>query len=265
MTSNRRGVIKRDYNHQEYKSFDPFQEPNLISILFLSCGRPKLTKVCLERLVESTSRYTGKLEWIFYEGGDEGDCLENIKLFNSFSCERKKIITTNDNWGINCGFNDLHRIARGEFHVEMESDWYCVNPSFNWLESSKEIFWADSRIGIVQLRSVFDSSENWALRKKDYSPWTCDRYRIDRTVGGHEFLLAEDFFGYNHNPMAIRTSTLQDIIPLPEPEYHSDPRHGETFSQIIYREKQHKISHINTPLFEHVGGCLRKQYEAKAN
>ncbi len=259
MTSSIRSGIKDDHSVQLYKSHDPFEEPGLVSILFLSCGRPKLTKICLNRLLSSTEMYDGEIEWIFAENGQD---QENLAMFRSLSVERKKIVDTNRNWGINVAFNDMHRLARGEFCVEMENDWFNCNPSFNWLLVAKNILCESESIGLVQLRSIYDQNENHGLNKNEYNPWSCGLGDQRITHCGHNFLVYSDFYGYNHNPHMLLKQYRTRIGDLPEPIACSDLRHGETSYQEEFRRAGHDIAHINVRLFEHVGGVLRNRYEA---
>jgi GT2 family glycosyltransferase len=202
--------------------------------------------------------YSGELEWIFAENGQDAD---NLAMYKAFNCERKKIIDTNRNWGINCAFNDMHRISRGEFVVEMENDWWATDIEFDWITRSLDIMRNDPDIGIVQLRSIWDSNENWGIHKKDYNIWSVGGYSEAKTESGHSYLYAKDFYAYNHNPNLSRKVAIESILPLSEPIYQSDLRNGEGEAQKIFRETHWKCAHINRRLFEHVGGSLRKQFE----
>lgn len=262
MTSSTRYNGKPNRGWQCYKNHDPFEEPGLVSILFLSCGRHKLTKTCLDRLTASVSMYDGEIEWVFFENGQS---QENIKLFRSLPFDRKKIVDTSRNWGINVAFNDMHRLARGEFCVEMENDWFNVSPNLNWLRLSKDILAIDDQIGLVQLRSARDPCENWGLGKPEYSPWTCGLGEVRITPTGHRFLVYSDFYGYNHNPHIMRKRCRVEVGDLPEPVANSDLRHGETSYQKEFRKAGYNIAHIGTRLFEHVGGALIRKYELGLN
>lgn len=258
MTSSIRDGSQQDRNVREYKPHDPFEEPGLISILFLSCGKHVLTRTCFDRLVESTRLYDGEVEWIFAENGQDKD---NLSMYESFICDRKKIINTNRNWGINVAFNDMYRIARGEFCVEMENDWWATDIEYDWLARSLDIMRHDHKIGIVQLRSIYDPYENFGLNKRDYNIWSVGDYK-SVNLRGHEYLVAHDFYGWNHNPHLARKTATAIIYPLSEPTANSDPRHGETLAQEIFRNTGWSVAHINRRLFEHVGGTLRGKYEA---
>jgi len=211
-------------------------------------------------LVESVKQYEGEIEWIFAENGCDQN---NLSMYRLFDCERKKIVDTNRNWGINVAFNDMYRIARGEFCVEMENDWFNQDLSVNWLSIAKGILMSDESIALVQLRSIYDQNENWGVNKKEYNPWSCGlgkEYRL--STNGYRYLVCRDFYGYNHNPHMIRKRYRNHVGDLPEPTAQSDPRHGETLYQELFLKAGYNTAHINTRLFEHVGGALRKQYEA---
>lgn len=270
MTSSKRAGIFRNTDIKQYKSFDSHCEPGLFSILFLACGRHKLTSATLESLCRVTDLYDGEVEYIFLEQGNGTEADANIQLFRRFECERKSICLLNDSYGINIGFNNLYSLSRGEFCIEMENDWLCQNPSFNFLATAKEIFSVNKDIGIVQLRSAYDPWENFGIGKSFYNPWSCsenqrlrDKVEIwsEKLPSGHEYWVGKGFYGYNHNPMAIRKNVYRQCGPLLEPIYQSDPRHGEEIMQERIKNSHWLVSHINTRGWEHIGGYLRKYYE----
>lgn len=261
------GQPKWNHNIQKYKDYDVFCEPGLISILFISWGKQKLTNVCLKRLVESTRSYQNEIEWLFI---DNDYCDANYELFMSLPFERK-VILRQSNFGINNSFNQLWRLSRGEYCITMESDWFNNIPDFNFLQESKNILDENKDIGIVQLRAIWSDNESWGRGKIDYSPWSCSAEQIEeagmrlwngKTKSGHEFLISQFRNGFNNNPNLIRKEIYRRCGPYPEPPVGTDNRHGETLYQQAVSATGCNIAHINKELFLHAGGSDRMKYES---
>ena len=248
---------KWDYSVQKYKDHDPFCEPDLVSVLFLSCGRPDVTQQCLDATVQAASNYSGEIEWLFMEqGGSE----ENYRFFRDLPLQRKVIIQQ-DNYGINNGLNQLWGLSRGEYCVVLENDWVNARPEFDFLGVTRRIMEHKSGIGIVQLRAIHDSNENWGYMKPEYSPWSCNPAQLksagvtlfQEEVDGHPYLVSEFPNGFNNNPCMIRKSLYRECGPYPEPPLGTDPRHGETEYQGRVANSGCAIAHVGTELYYHCG------------
>lgn len=253
---------KWDYGRQEYKDYDSHCEPGLISVLFLSCGRPEITKACLQSTIKNTSQYSGEIEWILLDQGDED---ETLPFFLSLDLKRK-VILKQDNFGINNGLNQLFSLSRGEFCMIHENDWFCSS-DVDFMSISMDIFREREDIGIVQLRAVWDPRENWGLRKPEYSPWSSDILDLEkskislfkqRTMRGHRYLISDFPNGYNHNPIMIRKELLRNIMPIPEAPIGSDPRHGETQIQEEIAKLGYLTAHVGAEIYYHKGQVTTK-------
>lgn len=254
-----------DFERAVYKDHDPFCEPGLVSVLFLSCGKHELTSVCLDSTRLAAQNYGGDVEWIFMEQGDD---VENYRLFRDFPKERK-VVLRQRNYGINNGLNQMWAISRGEFCFILESDWWNDQQSFDFLGTAKKIMTEKSEVGIVQCRAIHDPNENWGYRKPEFNPWSCpeaagiDGYRVfeETLSNGHEFLLCQFPNGFNNNPNLIRKSLWRECGVYPEAAPGSDPRHGET----EYAERVAKtgcaIAHVEKEVYYHAGGSARLKYE----
>lgn len=263
MTSSYKPILgsnsKWDYKVQRYKS-DPdlFSEKGLISILFLACGRPDVTKRSLLSTLDGLEGYDGEIELIFIENGD---CKENQSFFDSIDIKRKVLIQQG-NYGINQGLNQAWAVSRGEYCFIHENDWENRIPSFNFLQKSKDILDERSEIGLIHLRAIYDPNENWGVGKPEYSPWSCGskerelakvRLWSESTKNGYKFLIGDYPNGFNNNPIIMRTSLYRECGPYPEPELGTDPRHGETVYQGKVADTGCIIGHIAKELYFHCG------------
>lgn len=267
MTSSDRHLIpgqpKWDYSVQRYKSNrDVFFERGLFSILFLACGRPEITRRCLLSTIDAASKYPGEVEWIFIENGQ---CEENYRLFDEIPLKRKVIVRQN-NYGINEGLNQAWALSRGEWCMIHENDWEC-RKNIDFLTHAKDILNERLNVGVVQLRAVYDPSENWGLGKPDYSPWSCSYDTLERasvtiestcTNSGHNFQIAKFANGFNNNPVIVRKSIYRLCGAYPEAEIGADPRHGETEYQARVAMTGCDIAHIGIELFYHCGQTTTK-------
>jgi len=250
---------KWNYERHEFKPFDPFKEPQLISIIFLACGKSKITKLCLEATAKAAALYGGELEWVFMENGD---CQENWQLFDEFKCERKTLIKSR-NFGICHGFNQMLAVSRGEFVMFHENDFRNQIPDFNFLQHAKDILNEQQDIGLVRLRDPYDPYENWGKNKKEYEPMSCPDAKVWRaaTLGGHLYYFYECPNGFNNNPNLVRRSLLNEVGMFREPIFGSDPRHGEQDFQERVRATDALTGYIGVPVYHHIGGGLRLFYE----
>jgi hypothetical protein len=230
------GAPKWDYNEHSYKPHDPMCEPGLFSVLFLSCGRPDVTKPCLDATVRAASRYEGEIEWLFMEqGGSE----ENYEHF----------------------LNQLWGLSRGEYCFVLENDWMNAKPDVDLFGTVRQIMEDKSEIGIVQLRAIHDHNENWGYRKPEYSPWSCTPQQLEEAkikmhqeqVGDHHYLICDFPNGFNNNPCVIRKNLYRGCGPYPEPPLGTDPRHGETEYQQRVAQSGCAIAHIGVELYYHCG------------
>lgn len=254
---------KWNYEVQKYKSYNPFDEPGLISILLLSCGKPQLTKNCLNSTLKAASLYRGDLEWIFI---DNDFCQENYEYFMNLQLERKVIVRQN-NWGINHGLNQAWRLARGEYVFVLENDWYNSLQSLNFLEISEHILNNHKDIGNIQLRSHRDPFENWGAGKPEYCPWSVpfqSTYPVEvrkSTCNFPDFKVCRFPNAFNNNPQIYRRCIYDKLGPYPEAEVGFDPRHGETlFAERYWKETSYKTAYIDD-IYVHAGGAARQFYE----
>lgn len=247
-----------DFEKPTYKQYDEFCEPGLISVLFLSCGRPDVTERSLQSTLRAANQYDGEVEWLFME---QGNCEENYQLFNTLAIDRKVVIRQ-PNFGINNGLNQLWALSRGEFCMVHENDWINSQPEVNFLAIAKSIFEEKGDVGIVQLRAVRDPNENWGLGKPEYSPWSCSpdqneqagvKLWQEETEVGHQFFIASFPNGFNNNPMLMRKKLYRECGPYPEPPVGSDPRHGETEYQARVAGSGAITAHIGMELYYHIG------------
>lgn len=268
MTSSERhlfpGQARWDQSKQVYKaSRDVFCEKGLFSILFLACGRSEITRRCLLSTVDAVSRSSQEVEWIFLENGKDED---NYKLFQELDLERKVIIRQN-NFGINEAINQMWAISRGEFCFVHENDWENRCPTFDFIGHAKDIFNENSDLGIIQLRAIFDNSENWGLGKSLYNPWSCDMSENKKnhvkiygavTNNSLPYLIGNGFYGFNNNPVIIRKSLYRECGPYPEAEMGADGRHGETLYQEEVLKTGCSIAQIGKEIYYHSGQITTK-------
>lgn len=257
------GHPKWDYSVQRYKSNkDVFFEPGLISILFLACGRPEVTRRCLLATVDAVARSPLEVEWIFIENGQ---CEENYKLFQELPLKRK-VVLRQANYGINQGLNQAWALSRGEFCLIHENDWE-VRKNVDFLSIARDIMQEKPDVGVLQLRAVYDPCENWGLNKPDYSPWSCTHTALEhfgiklwheKTVAGHEYQIAKFHNGFNNNPVIIRKNLYRECGPYPEADLGTDPRHGETEYQERVARTGCATAHIGIELFYHCGQTTTK-------
>jgi glycosyltransferase involved in cell wall biosynthesis len=252
-----------DYGIQKYKDAqNPFHEDGLISVLFLACGRPDVTRRCLLSTLDSTKQYDGELEWIFIENGN---CDENYALFQELDLERK-VVVRQDNYGINEGLNQAWALSRGEFCLIHENDWECRIPT-DFLSIIRDIFNERNEVGIIQLRAANDPCENFGLGKPAYNPWSCSPEVLEQakikvwketTEKGFVYFISEFPNGFNNNPLVMRKSVYNSCGPYPEAEVGCDPRHGETVYQARVAELGCAIAHIGLSLYWHTGRVQTK-------
>jgi GT2 family glycosyltransferase len=249
---------KWDYSVQRYKDLpDVFCEEDLVSVLFLACNRPDVTKRSLLSTVDALRFHEGEIEWIFMENGG---CDENFALFKELSLSRKVIIRQ-ENYGINEAFNQMWALSRGEFCMVHENDFEC-RLSVDFLAIAKDIMKHSTDIGVVQLRSIDDPRENWGRGKPEFSPWSCNPGQLagspvklwqEHTANGHPFAMSDLPYGWNNNPNLIRKSLYRECGPLDEAELGCDPRHGETAMQVRVGKSGAMTAHICMPLYFHIG------------
>jgi hypothetical protein len=249
---------KWDYSVQRYKSLaNPFEEPNLFSILFIACGRPQITKRCLLSSLDAISQYDGEVEWVFIENGD---CDENYSLFQDLDLDRK-VVLRQKNYGINHALNQAWALSRGQWCLIHENDWEC-RLSTNFLDLAKQILLEKQEIGILQLRAVNDPNENWGYGKPDYSPWSSTDKALnemgikvwrEQTQSGHTYFVSHFPNGFNNNPTIITKQLYNECGSYPEPELGTDPRHGETEYQSRVAKTDCATGHIGLELYFHCG------------
>lgn len=264
MTSRNDG--KWDFSRQVYKDHDPFCEPGLISILFLTSGKHELAKVCLDSTALAVAGHSGEVEWVFMEQGND---KRNAALFSNFPADRKVVITQR-NYGINNGLSQMWAISRGEFCFIHEGDWWNDLPDFDFLGVSKQILESRSEVGMVQCRAIHDPNENWGYRKPEYNPWSCpeqagiDGFRVftERLSSGHEFLMCQFPNAFNNNPNLMRKSLWRECGVYPEPPTDADPRHGETEYAGRVAKTGCAAAHIGREIYYHAGGSARRRFEA---
>ena len=261
MTSSSKKLIEgqRRWNDnvEKYKDYDPFCEPGLFSILVLANGRPEITKRCLLSTFQAIQSYDGDVEWILIENGE---CDENLKLFEDFPVDRK-VIVRQKNYGIAEGLNQAWALSRGEFCMIHENDWFC-RLSIDFLSISRDIFENHDDVHILQLRAVKDPNENWGYGKPEYSPWSCyPKQLYDAGVilkerfldTGHRFFVSNLPNGFNNNPMIMRKSFYRKCGVYPESEIGANPRGGEVEYQHTVSEKENLTGHIGIELYYHNG------------
>lgn len=251
------GQPKWNYEIQKYKDHDPFHEPGLISILVLSCGKPKLTKVCLESTLKAASLYKGETEWIFV---DNDFCEENYTYFMGLSIERK-VIVRQSNYGINHGFNQAWRLSRGQYIMILENDWYNMLPQFNFLQASKDILDHNVDIGNIQLRFSHDQNENWGSGKEEFCPWSVQFGTLYPVQTRSGFKVCHFPNAFNNNPQIYRKTIYDKLGPYFEAQIGSDPRNGETeYARKYWKETFYKTGYIKG-IYVHAGGAARFIYE----
>jgi GT2 family glycosyltransferase len=269
MTSSIRDGIQQDHNKQAYKPFNPMEEPGLISILFLSRGRHGITKQTLATTFEAAALYPGEVEWLFLEQGHGGEAAANLTVFRNLPVERKLVVESNRNYGINVGLNTLWGMSRGSYCMILENDWQNAIPTFDFLTAGKSILDERQSVGVVQLRAIFDPAENWGRNKPEYNPWSCSPAALeeagikiwqDKTVDGHEFYISEFPAAFNNNPILIRKSLYKECGVYPEPPMTHDPRHGETEYQGRVARTGCAAAHIGKEVYYHIGGSRSKEF-----
>lgn len=252
------GPTRWDYGVQRYKpNRDVFHEKGLISIVFLACSRPEVTRRCLLSTLDAAVMYPGEIEWIFVENGRSDD---NMQFFNSLAMPRKVVIRQN-NYGINEGINQGWALSRGEFVMIHENDWECRYQD-DFFSVAKDIMNEKQDVGVIQLRALNDPCENWGYGKPEYSPWTSTQQSLtsanikvwkERTKKGHPYFMSVFPNGFNNNPVMIRKKLYRECGPYPEPELGTDPRHGETEYQERVAKTGCATAHIGWEIYFHCG------------
>jgi len=252
------GKPRWNYDYQCYKDTDNvFLERGLYSIIVLAHGRPDVTKRSVLSTLDCVRGYSGEIEWIFIENGND---KSNLDFFDSLDLERK-VVVRQKNYGINEGLNQGWAISRGEFVMIHENDWNA-SCSVDFLSIANDIFTEREDVGIIQLRDPFDPNENHGFGKPEYNPWSCSRDHVERsgfklwkekTSCGHEYDLAKYPNGFNNNPVLIRKTLYYACGPYPEPIIGSDPRHGETEYQERVARTKCSIAYIGLPIYRHAG------------
>lgn len=247
-----------DYNIQRYKNNrDVFLEPGLVSVVFLACGRPEITRRCLLSTLEAATLYNEEIEWIFIENGHS---QENLSFFDSLPMQRKVILKQN-NYGINQGLNQGLALSRGEFVMIHENDWECRFMD-DFFGHAKDIMHSNGDIGVIQLRAINDPSENWGYGKPEYSPWSCTKDALDKAgikVWEEKTECASSYYvsifpnAFNNNPIIMRKTLYRECGPYPEPEFGTDPRHGETEYQERVAKTGCAAAHIGMEIYYHCG------------
>ena len=103
----------------------------MISVLFQCHARPELTQLCLERSLDILSKYDYELI-VLYDSNDP----EYFKLIKEFSPDWM-IIGGGGRGNI---LNRAYEIARGEYFLFLENDWYWVDDCIELAKSAlKEI------------------------------------------------------------------------------------------------------------------------------
>lgn len=262
MTSSDRHLIpgqpKWDYNVQQYKANrDVFCERGVFSILFLACGRHDVTRRCLLATVDALAGSSLETEWIFIENGQ---CEDNYKLFQEIDLKRK-VIVRQANYGINEGINQAWALSRGEFCMIHENDWE-IRKNIDFLSIANDIMTDKPDVGILQLRAVYDTNEQWGRGKAEYWPWDCSENELAKknvkvwlecTTNGHKYIIANHPNSWNNNPCIIRKTVYRECGPLEEAELGTDPRHGETAMQGRTAKLGYVTAHIGHELYFHCG------------
>jgi len=210
---------------------DIYCEPNLLTVMFLSCGRPNITKYCVKTFIDSIYGFKSlDIEYIFLEQGwdqNYGDSEENLTFFQSLELDRKIILINDKNYGINCGINNIRRLSRGEYILFLENDWVCCG--FNgWLDNAVNFLKEEKDVGILQLRALDDYHGNSGLGKPDYNPFSCMSNIMFKDYDGYRYMLSKFKYPNNNNPAIWRKKIYNILGSMPEPELWSDLRHGET-------------------------------------
>ena len=261
MTSSSRHLIhgspRWNYNVQKYKDGQLFCERGLFSILFLACGRPDVTRRSLLATLDCVKKFAGEVELICIENGKNET---NLAFFNDIPVERKVVISQ-DNYGINHGLNQAWAISRGEACMIHENDWE-PHKIVDFFGIALDILNEKKDVGIIQLRSIWDNNEQWGRGKPEYWPWDlsektnleCNiKVWKEKTSKGHEYLISDFPNAFNNNPMIMRKQLYNECGPYPEPEVGTDPRHGETLYQEKVRSTGAIAAHINLDLYYHIG------------
>lgn len=260
MTSSERhlnlGQPRWDYSIQKYKPFrDVFCEKGLFSILFLACGRSEVTRRCLLSTVDAVARSKQEVEWIFMENGQDDI---NYGVFNELPLQRKVVIRQR-NFGINEAINNLYSISRGEFVLLLENDWELRSIQ-DFLSLSRSVLDEKKDVGIIQLRAIGDTNEQWGRGKAEYWPWDCSNRELEnknvklwheKLSDGFEYVIANHPNSWNNNPAIVRKQIYRECGPLEEPEIGTDPRHGETSMQ----ERTAKLGYITAHIGEFYYHC----------
>lgn len=262
MTSSERqlkpGQPRWTFDTPRYKDNDDvFFEKDLFSVLVIAYNRPEITRRCILSTLDCTNQFSGEVEWIFIENAGND---ENYEFFQELDIDRK-VVVRQKNYGINQALNQAWALSRGEWCFIHENDWECCMV-LDYLTIVRDIMRQHNEIGMVQLRDPFDPSENHGLGKPEYSPWSCDKRKLDAaginlwqetTEGAHNYLLSEFPNGFNNNPIVIRKSIYRECGPYPEAEIGFDPRHGETEYQRRVEKTGYATAHIALPLYKHIG------------
>lgn len=266
---------KWDFNKRYFKDFDPFCEPGLVSVCVLSCGRANLLRPSLASTFDGVKDYAGEIEWLFLDQSDDNvkhdEAMAIIKS-HAENVERSVMIVPNGNYGINNGLNQLISLSRGQFFMIHEDDWVNIDFTFDFLRHAVDIMNENPDVAVVQLRDPNDPHENYGLRKPEYNPWSCNEKLLSRsdvnlwertTKSGHRFWVSDLPNGYNNNPILIRKEFWNKVGPLKEPPFGTDPRHDETHMQCKIKDANLGLltAHIMTPVYRHIGGTLRSNYE----
>jgi hypothetical protein len=245
-----------DATKHEFKSYDPFCEPSLVSILFLAYGNHEITKLCLESTQKALLQYTGELEFCFLENGLDDN---NWSLFQQFPCQRKKLIRSS-NWGIMSAMNDLWSVSRGEYCLILENDFWNSKSSFNFLQTAKDILDEKSEVGMVHLRAINDPYENWGWGKLDFNPFSTGDYWAEYTKSGHKYFIADYPNKYNNNPNLMRKTLWRECGHFSEPIVGSCPKHDETHWQTRVNATDCVAAHIASEVYIHVGGYAKQKF-----
>jgi hypothetical protein len=255
--------MRWDYNVQRYKdNRDVFFESGLMSVVFLACGRPDITRRCFLSTLDSAVMHKEEIEWIFIENGRSD---ENMQFFESLQMPRKVILRQN-NYGINQGLNQGWALSRGEFVMIHENDWECRHQE-DFFAIAKDILNEKQDVGMVQLRAVNDPCENWGRGKPEYSPWSSTATAMqaanikiwqEKTKRGHPYFISIFPNGFNNNPIIVRKSLYRECGPYPEPDLGTDPRHGETEYQQRVAQTGCATAHIGMELYFHAGQVSTK-------
>lgn len=240
---------------------DPYNEQGLISVLFLSCSKHHITKHCFLSSVKALSNLD--LEWCLCEQGwdiDYQQSFNTMQLFLDVELNRKIVICPDKNYGIATAFNDLFRMARGEYCLVLENDFLCKRIDNLWLLKAKAILDEYPKIGIVHLRSIDDPQENWGWGKEVYNIWSIRNHsevktcEIDVNGWKSNFLFTEmPINGITNNPCLVRKSMREELGYDKEVELWCDLRHSEQDLQRKYLKSGWHTAHISDNVYYHVG------------